>query len=52
MRKVIYPRTGGVDSIEIVECPEPVPGPKQVRIDSSCGDILRRPNDEAGALWF
>ena len=32
MRKVIYPRTGGVDSIEIVECPEPVPGPKQVRI--------------------
>tara|TARA_B100000530_G_C15932049_1_gene477302 strand:- start:1574 stop:2596 length:1023 start_codon:yes stop_codon:yes gene_type:complete len=32
MRKVIYPRTGGVDSIEIVECPEPTPGPKQVRV--------------------
>lgn len=33
MRKVVYPRTGGVDSIEIIECPEPVPGPNQVRVE-------------------
>ena len=32
MRKVIYPRTGGVSSIEIVECPEPEIKEGEVRV--------------------
>ncbi len=30
MRKVVYPRAGGVDSIEIVETEDPIPGPGEV----------------------
>ena len=32
MRKVIYPKVGGVDSIQIVEADDPVPGPGQVTV--------------------
>ena len=32
MRKVVYPRVGGVDSIRIVEDSDPVAGPGQVRV--------------------
>jgi 2-desacetyl-2-hydroxyethyl bacteriochlorophyllide A dehydrogenase len=30
MRKVVYPKAGGVDSIEIVEAEDPIPGPGEV----------------------
>ena len=32
LRKVVYPREGGVDTITIVEADEPVPGPGQVSV--------------------
>ena len=32
MRKVVYPKVGGVDSIRIVEVDDPVPGPGQVTV--------------------
>jgi hypothetical protein len=32
LRKVIYPKVGGVDSIRIVEADDPVPGPGQVTV--------------------
>ena len=32
MRKVVYPKVGGVDSIRIVEADDPVPGPGQVTV--------------------
>ena len=32
MRKVIYPRVGGVDSIQIVDVEDPVPGPGQASV--------------------
>ena len=32
MRKVVYPKDGGVDSIRIVEVDDPVPGPGQVTV--------------------
>ena len=32
MRKVVYPKVGGVDSIRIVEVDGPVPGPGQVTV--------------------
>ena len=32
MRKVVYPKIGGVDSIRIVEADDPVPGPGQVTV--------------------
>ena len=32
MRKVVYPRAGGVDTIQIVEADDPIPGPGQVGV--------------------
>ena len=32
MRKVVYPKVGGVDSIRIVEVDDPFPGPGQVTV--------------------